>query len=101
MGIAMLTIDQLSDYFPADLRRKNPQGVLVEYLQHELLDSIFKEKSSTSLSFISGTAMRILYQNPRFSEDLDFDNFGLSFSEQKERILTFKDYWNTRKVKWQ
>jgi Domain of unknown function (DUF1814). len=26
-----------------------------------------------------GTAIRILYQNPRFSEDLDFDNFGLSF----------------------
>jgi predicted nucleotidyltransferase component of viral defense system len=51
----------------------------VEYLQHELLDSIFKEKSSASLSFIGGTAIRILYQNPRFSEDLDFDNFGLSF----------------------
>ena len=77
----MLTIDQLSAYFPLPLRRKNPQGVLVEYLQHELLDSIFKEKSSASLSFIGGTAIRILYQNLRFSEDLDFDNFGLSFEE--------------------
>lgn len=77
----MLTIDQLSAYFPLSLRRKNPQGVLVEYLQHELLDSIFKEKSSSSLSFIGGTAIRILYQNLRFSEDLDFDNFGLSFGE--------------------
>jgi predicted nucleotidyltransferase component of viral defense system len=81
LGIAMLTIDQLSDYFPADLRRKNPQGVLVEYLQHELLDSIFKEKLSASLSFIGGTAIRILFHNTRFSEDLDFDNFGLSFIE--------------------
>jgi len=77
----MLTIDQLSDYFPLLLRRKNPQGVLVEYLQHEILDSIFKEKASAALSFIGGTAIRILYQNPRFSEDLDFDNFGLSFGE--------------------
>jgi len=75
----MLTIDQLSEYFPLALRRKNPQGVLVEYLQHELLDSIFKEKSASSLCFIDGTAIRILYQNPRFSEDLDFDNFDLSF----------------------
>ena len=77
----MLTIDQLSDYFPLSLRRRNPQGVLVEYLQHEILDSIFKDKASAALSFIGGTAIRILYQNPRFSEDLDFDNFGLSFGE--------------------
>lgn len=77
----MLTIEQIFDYFPLDLRRKNPQGVLVEYLQHEILDSIFKEKLSASLSFIGGTAIRLLYQNPRFSEDLDFDNFGLSFGE--------------------
>ena len=84
----MLTIDQLSDYFPLLLRRKNPQGVLVEYLQHEILDSIFKEKSSASLSFIGGTAIRILYQNPRFSEDLDFDNFGLSFSEFETLLKT-------------
>jgi len=84
----MLTIDQLSDYFPLPLRQKNPQGVLVEYLQHEILDSIFKEKSSASLSFIGGTAIRILYQNPRFSEDLDFDNFGLSFSEFETLLKT-------------
>jgi len=77
----MLTIEQIFDCFPLDLRQKNPQGVLVEYLQHELLDSIFKEKLSVSLSFIGGTAIRLLYQNPRFSEDLDFDNFGLSFGE--------------------
>jgi predicted nucleotidyltransferase component of viral defense system len=77
----MLTIDQISNYFSPDMKQKNPQSVLVEYLQHELLDSIFKEKESASLSFIGGTAIRILYQNPRFSEDLDFDNFGLSFSK--------------------
>ncbi len=77
----MLTIDQLSAYFPANLFRQNPQAVLVEYLQHELLDSMFKEKASGALSFIGGTAIRILHQNTRFSEDLDFDNFGLTFGE--------------------
>jgi predicted nucleotidyltransferase component of viral defense system len=82
----MLTIDQISDYFSPDIKRKNPQSVLVEYLQHELLDSIFKEKASASLSFIGGTAIRILYQSPRFSEDLDFDNFDLSF-EKFETLL--------------
>jgi len=83
----MLTLEQLSTYFPSPLFRKNPQGALVEYLQHELLDSLFKEKLSSSISFIGGTAIRILYQNPRFSEDLDFDNFGLSFGEF-ESLLT-------------
>jgi predicted nucleotidyltransferase component of viral defense system len=84
----MLTIDQISEYFPLALRRKNPQGVLVEYLQHELLDSIFKEKSSASLCFFGDTAIRILYQNPRFSEDLDFDNFGLSFKSFEKLLQT-------------
>jgi predicted nucleotidyltransferase component of viral defense system len=77
----MLTIDQLAAYFPSNLFQQNPQAALVEYLQHELLDSIFKEKASAALSFIGGTAIRLLYQNTRFSEDLDFDNFGLSFAE--------------------
>jgi predicted nucleotidyltransferase component of viral defense system len=77
----MLTLDQLSAYFPANLFRQNPQAALVEYLQHELLDSMFKEKASGALSFIGGTAIRILYQSTRFSEDLDFDNFGLTFGE--------------------
>ena len=87
MGDEMLTLNQLATYFPPELMRKNPQGILVEYLQHELLDSIFKEKASGLLNFIGGTAVRILYQSPRFSEDLDFDNFGLSFS-QFENLLS-------------
>ena len=52
--------------------------MLVEYLQYELLDSLFKNKAVAALSFIGGTSIRILHDSPRFSEDLDFDNFGLS-----------------------
>lgn len=59
----------------------HPKNVLVEYLQYELLDSIYKQKKSKDLSFMGGTAIRIIYQGNRFSEDLDFDNFGLSFAE--------------------
>lgn len=55
--------------------------MLVEYIQHELLDSLFKQEKSQYLSFIGGTALRIVYNGSRFSEDLDFDNFGLSFEE--------------------
>jgi len=82
----MLTLKQISDYFPEQLTKRNPRGMLVEYLQYELLDSLFKLKGAVCLSFIGGTAIRILKQSYRFSEDLDFDNFGLSFKQFEELV---------------
>lgn len=88
----MQTIEQLKNYYSEQLIKNNPKRVLVEYLQYEILDSIFKQKSSSSLSFIGGTAIRIVYGSDRFSEDLDFDNFGLSFPEFEELTnLVIKD----------
>lgn len=83
----MLTIDQIASYFPDAVFRKNPQGALVEYLQYELLDSVFKLPGAEHLSFIGGTAVRILHQSVRFSEDLDFDNFGLSFDDFERLVV--------------
>lgn len=74
----MLSFDKICEYFPKELIKANPKGILVEYLQYEFLDSLFKLSGSEKLSFIGGTAIRIIYQSQRFSEDLDFDNFGLS-----------------------
>lgn len=87
MGSAVLTLDQIKTYFPEAVYRSNPQGALVEYLQHELLDSLFKEPGSSDLAFIGGTCIRILHQSIRFSEDLDFDNFGLSFEEFESLLI--------------
>jgi predicted nucleotidyltransferase component of viral defense system len=84
----MLTIEQISGHFPLPLRQRNPRGMLVEYLQYELLDSLFKNAAATDLSFIGGTAIRILHDSHRFSEDLDFDNFGLSFSHFEALLKT-------------
>jgi predicted nucleotidyltransferase component of viral defense system len=39
------------------------------------------------LSFLGGTALRIIYNNSRFSEDLDFNNFGLS----KKQFVSLAD----------
>jgi len=77
----MLTFNQICDYFSPDLVKVNPKGVLVEYLQYEFLDSFFKQSGSENLSFIGGTAIRLIYDSRRFSEDLDFDNFGLRFND--------------------
>lgn len=77
----MQTYIQIKEKYSPEIVQRNPRAVLVEYLQYELLDSIFKQKGSENLSFIGGTAIRLAYGSSRFSEDLDFDNFGLSFSE--------------------
>jgi len=77
----MLSVEELKKEYQEDISKKNLKAILVEYLQYELLDSIFKQDKSNNLSFIGGTAIRIVYNGNRFSEDLDFDNFGLSFDD--------------------
>lgn len=77
----MLTYAQLEQYYPDRIGKAAPRRMLVEYLQYELLDSLYKEKGSEHLSFIGGTAVRIGYHSGRFSEYLDFDNFGLGFQD--------------------
>jgi len=49
-------------------------NVLREYLQHNFLASLYKQKEAGQLLFKGGTALRLLYQSPRFSEDLDFSS---------------------------
>src|SRR3989339_26736 len=66
----------------------NKKGIYVEYLQHEILKSLFSH--TDKVSFIGGTCLRIIYKFPRFSEDLDFDNFGLSEKNFEELIIKIK-----------
>lgn len=79
----MLSLSQILEYYPQSLRifRKH---LLQEYLQYKILEIIFNSKFASSLVFLGGSALRIVYQNQRFSEDLDFDNLGLSQREFAE-----------------
>lgn len=81
----MLDLEQILQQFPENLRSRKGR-ILTEYLQYRVLDKIFKSKYAHKLSFLGGTALRIVFDNTRFSEDLDFDNFGLSQEEFKEII---------------
>lgn len=83
----MLTFEQIKEHFPDNVAQRNPKAMLVEYLQHEFLDSLFKQPGSEMLSFIGGTAIRIVFNSRRFSEDLDFDNFGLGYEDFKRLVL--------------
>lgn len=76
----MLSLQQIEQQYPEYLRTfKRP--LLREYLQYKILEIIFASEYATKLSFLGGTALRLIYGNTRFSEDLDFDNFGLTDSE--------------------
>ncbi|MFB6181646.1 MAG: nucleotidyl transferase AbiEii/AbiGii toxin family protein [Candidatus Magasanikbacteria bacterium] len=86
----MLTFEQIQSYYESGELQGEFQ--LVEYIQHEILDSFYKQKGSENFSFMGGTAIRIGYGGNRFSEDLDFDNFGSSFDEFKDIVKqTLKD----------
>lgn len=43
-----------------------------EYFQHLFLSYFYQQPSSSQVYFKGGTALRLLYKSPRFSEDLDF-----------------------------
>lgn len=76
----MLSLQQIEQQYPENLRPFK-RSLLREYLQFKILEIIFASKFASKLSFLGGTALRLVYGNTRFSEDLDFDNFGLSDAE--------------------
>lgn len=76
----MINIAEIKKHYPVDLTGFD-RGILREYLQYKILDIIFKQEISAKLVFLGGTAIKICYGSSRFSEDLDFDNFGLTTDE--------------------
>lgn len=46
--------------------------VLAEFLQHLILQSLYRQGAFRNLVFTGGTALRILHHTARYSEDLDF-----------------------------
>ncbi|MDI6892404.1 MAG: nucleotidyl transferase AbiEii/AbiGii toxin family protein [Actinomycetota bacterium] len=57
-----------------------------EYCQHLFLSYFYREKNSEEVLFKGGTALKIIYQSPRFSEDLDFSGFGISASSIEQLV---------------
>ena len=51
-------------------------NIVREYFQHVFLGELYKLPAAEKLLFKGGTALRIIYGSPRFSEDLDFSLFA-------------------------
>jgi predicted nucleotidyltransferase component of viral defense system len=76
----MLDLNQIATYYPPTLL---PFGrfMLREYLQHKVLQLIYESQYADRFTFLGGTCLRIVHGNQRFSEDLDFDNTGITESD--------------------
>jgi len=64
----------------------SPRAIIREYLQSLAVSTLYSLPHSEKLVFVGGTSLRLLRNIDRFSEDLDFDNLGLSLSQIKQSV---------------
>jgi len=70
---------QLADRYQTTL-----DNIVREYFQHLFLAQLYQEKGSEKLLFKGGTALRIIWNSPRFSEDLDFTGVNTRIDDIEE-----------------
>lgn len=65
------------------------RNILREYFQHLFLFNFYKGKESEHFYFKGGTALKLIFNSPRFSEDLDFsaDKNSFTFENVFEKVL--------------
>ena len=63
------------------------ENIRREYFQHLFLSRFYKQKNADGVYFKGGTALHLIYGNPRFSEDLDFDTNIRSIESIEDMVL--------------
>jgi predicted nucleotidyltransferase component of viral defense system len=81
----MLSIKNLEKY--TNQFQTSIDNIVREYCQHLFLSYLYQEPNSEKLLFKGGTALRIVFESPRFSEDLDFSAYNIKHPEI-EKIIT-------------
>lgn len=80
--ITQKQLEHLAKYYRIDTFT-----ILREYLQILFLSYLYREREASKIYFKGGTAIRLLFNSPRFSEDLDFSTL---FEEKVIRSLIIK-----------
>jgi len=65
------------------------RNILREYCQNLFLSKFYQQKESEHFYFKGGTALKLVFNSPRFSEDLDFsaDKNSFIFENILEKVL--------------
>lgn len=58
-----------------------------EYIQNIFLSYFYQQQDSDKIYFKGGTALRIIYHSPRFSEDLDFSSTATSINKIEDILM--------------
>ncbi len=78
----MLSKENLEQFTKS--KQTDVENVAREYCQHLFLSFLYQQPRSERLLFKGGTALRIIFGSPRFSEDLDFTASGITQKEVEE-----------------
>jgi len=76
----MMNLSEILSAYPPSVQ-VHREFVLREYLQYKILEILFESRFAEKFCFLGGTCLRLVHGNQRFSEDLDFDNFGITEGE--------------------
>lgn len=79
----MLNLSELLASYP-EVLRVHRSFILREYLQCKILEILFDGPYASRFCFLGDTCLRLVHNNTRFSEDLDFDNFQVTEAEFTE-----------------
>jgi len=79
--LSILSLEKYTKQFQTSI-----DNIVREYCQHLFLSYFYQEPSSEKLLFKGGTALRIILESPRFSEDLDFSAFNIKHPEIEKII---------------
>ena len=66
-------------------------NVYREYCQHLFLSFLYQQKDAEKMLFKGGTALKIAYKSPRYSENLDFSLFDIPLRAIENLLLTVID----------
>lgn len=81
----MLTSDKLKEL--AIKNQTTELNIQREYVQHLFLSYFYQQKESKQIFFKGGTALRLIYNSPRFSEDLDFNSSFRGIEEIETSVI--------------
>lgn len=80
----MLSLDTLHELTVK--KQTSELNIRREYVQHIFLSYFYQQPQTKNIFFKGGTSLRLIYNSPRFSEDLDFSTPNSNVSSIEDAI---------------